>query len=578
MDLVESRTEDVSVMLAEISVENVALIEKATLELEPGLNAITGETGAGKTLLATALQMLLGGRARSEAVRAGSRKATIEGIFSLPEELQSRILSDSLGDLAGEIEPEDLADGLVLRRTLTEEGRSRCYVCGVAVPVKALAALGVRLVSYHGQREQARLTEPGEQLGIVDDFLDDASKKALQDHGELWASVERARRELAEITSSAESRLREADFLRYQVEEIEGSGYSSAELSELARERDRLRNVTDLLEAASRAMAALSSEEGGAAEATGQAQAEIEKASGYDEGLSGLAERIGGLSAELEDVVYELRSYLDELEADPNRLETVEDRIAALRALERKYGEDVEGYLEEARSRLSRLENAAEETVELEDRVSAGEARLGELADVVSAGRRSAAEKLSSNVQENLEGLNLGKTTFQAEIVEGTPGPLGRERVEFVIQPNPGEPELPVRRYASGGELSRVMLAIRLAQERVEPGATYVFDEVDAGIGGVTATAVGARLRELGGRNQVLTITHLPQIASEATSHVVVAKEEAGGRTLTRIERVEGEERRRELARMLSGRVDKASLAHASELLVGSPGSSGAGT
>ena len=369
-------------MLTEISVENVALIEKATLELEPGLNAITGETGAGKTLLATALQMLLGGRARSEAVRAGSRKATIEGIFSLPEELQSRILSDALGDLAGEIESEDLADGLVLRRTLTEEGRSRCYVCGVAVPVKALAALGERLVSYHGQREQARLTEPGEQLGIVDDFLEPEAKHALEAHGELWTSVEKARRELAGITSSAESRLRETEFLRYQVEEIEGSGYSASELSELARERDRLRNVTDLLEAASGATAALSSEEGGAAEAAGRAQAELERASGYDEDLSRLAERIGGLSAELEDVVYELRSYLDGLETDPSRLEDVEDRIAALRALERKYGENVEGYLEDARSRLARLENAAEETAGLEERISAGEARLEELAGV----------------------------------------------------------------------------------------------------------------------------------------------------------------------------------------------------
>lgn len=562
-------------MLAEISVENIALIEKATLELEPGLNAITGETGAGKTLLATALQMLLGGRARSEAVRAGSRKATIEGVFFLPEELQSRILSDSLGDLAGEIDAEDLADGLSLRRTLTGEGRSRCYVCGVAVPVKALAALGERLVSYHGQREQARLTEPAEQLGIVDDFLDFETKDKLEAYGELWASVEKARRELAEITSSAESRLGETEFLRYQVEEIEGSGYSSLELSDLVRERDRLRNVTDLLQAASGAAAALSSEEGSAAEAAGRARAELEKASGYDEGLSGLAERIGGLSAELEDVVYELRAYLDELEADPNRLETVEDRAAALRALERKYGEDVEGYLQEARSRLVRLENAAEETADLEDLISTGETRLIELAGAVSAGRRAAAGKLSASVQANLEGLNLGKTTFRAELVEVAPGPLGKERVEFVIRPNPGEPELPVRRYASGGELSRIMLSIRLAQERVEPGATYVFDEVDAGIGGVTATAVGARLRELGERNQVLTITHLPQIASEATSHVVVAKEEADGRTLTRIERVEGEERRRELARMLSGRVDEASLAHASELLVGSSGSGG---
>ena len=553
-------------MLTELSVENVALIEEATLELSPGLNAITGETGAGKTLLATALQMLLGGRARSESVRAGASKATVEGTFVLPQETGAQILADALGDLAEEVEDED---GLLLRRTLTGEGRSRCYVGGVSVPVRALASLGERLVSYHSQREQTRLTEPAEQLAILDDFLDATAAKAKREHESLWRAVERDRRELQEMHDSSEARLREVEFLRYQVAELESAGYDPQELSDLSRERDRLRNVTDLLRATAAATAALSSEEGeGAIDAVASATSELETASGYDESLRTLLERLGGLSAELEDVLYELRSYVDELEADPNRLEAVEDRLAAMRALERKYG-DVEGYLEESRTRLSRLENLDEETAELESRLARGEQRLGELADKVTSGREAAAKKLSGKVQDNLGDLNLGKTTFRAELVPAEPGPSGAERVEFVIRPNPGEPELPVRRYASGGELSRIMLAIRLAQERVEPGATYVFDEVDAGIGGETATAVGAKLRVLGERNQVLTITHLPQIASEAGTHVVVEKEESGGRTITRIERIEGEERRRELARMLSGRIDEASLAHASELLVG---------
>ncbi len=553
-------------MLTEISVENVALIEEATLELSPGLNVITGETGAGKTLLATALQMLLGGRARSESVRAGASKATVEGTFVLPRETGPAILSDALGDLAEEVEDED---GLVLRRTLTEEGRSRCYVGGVSVPVRALASLGERLVSYHSQREQTRLTEPAEQLAILDDFLDEGAATAKREHAALWRAVERDRRELEEIQASSEARLREVDFLRFQVSELEAAGYDAGEIADLTRERDRLRNVTDLLQAAAAATVALSSEEGaGAIDSVVRASSELATASRYDEGLTALLGRLGGLSAELEDVLYELRSYVDELEADPGRLETVEDRLAAMRALERKYG-DVEGYLEESRARLSRLENLDEETAELEARLAEGERRLAELAALISAGRERAAEKLSEKVQENLGDLNLGKTTFRAELVPAEPGPSGAERVEFAIRPNPGEPELPVRRYASGGELSRIMLAIRLAQERVEPGATYVFDEVDAGIGGETATAVGAKLRELGERNQVLTITHLPQIASEAASHVVVAKEASDGRTITRITRVEGEERLKEMARMLSGRVDQASLAHASELLVG---------
>jgi DNA repair protein RecN (Recombination protein N) len=553
-------------VLTDISVENVALIEEATLELSPGLNAITGETGAGKTLLATALQMLLGGRARSETVRTGAGRATVEGTFVLPDETRSSILEEALGDIAEEVEDED---ALVLRRTLTEEGRSRCYVGGVTVPVRALATLGERMVSYHGHREQTRLTEPAEQLAILDDFLDEEAVAARQERETLWHAVERDRRELEEITASSEARLREVDFLRYQVSELEAAGYSAQELSDLTRERDRLRNVTDLLQSTAAAAGAISPEEGGGAiDSVADAVSQLEKASHYDEALARLAGRLSGLSAELEDVLYELRSFVDELEADPNRLEVVEDRLTALRALERKYG-DVEGYLEEARTRLTRLENFDEETAGLVGKIEEGKRRLGELAARITAGRQRAAEVLSAKVQENLGDLNLVKTAFRAELVPTSPGPSGVERVEFVIRPNPGEPELPVRRYASGGELSRIMLAIRLAQERVEPGATYVFDEVDAGIGGETATAVGAKLRELGERNQVLTITHLPQIASEALSHVVVSKEEVGGRTITRIRRVEGEDRRRELARMLSGRIDEASLAHASELLVG---------
>ncbi len=564
MVLVARRSEDFFVVLTEISVQNVALIEAATLELAPGLNAITGETGAGKTLLATALQMLLGGRARAEAVRSGSKKATIEGTFVLPEGVGEKMLHDSLGDLAEEV---DAGEEIVLRRTLTEEGRSRCYVGGVTVPVKALAALGVRLVSYHGQREQARLVDPAEQLGILDDFLDEESLRAKDALGELWVQVESDRRELAELRSSSEARVREVEFLRYQVAELEEAGYSAAEYEDLASERDRLRNVTDLLAAAAAAELALSGEEGNAAEGIARAESELDRAAGYDESLGDLLNRLRGLSAELQDVAYELRSYLDELEADPNRLEGVEDRIQALRALERKYGPDVETYLAEARARLSRLENFEEETAGLEGRIREGEAELERLGEILSAGRGRAAEELSGKVQENLGDLNLGRTTFRAELIEAALGPNGKERVEFVIRSNPGEPELPVRKFASGGELSRIMLAIRLAQGRVEPGATYVFDEVDAGIGGETATAVGAKLRELGGRNQVLTITHLPQIASEASSHVVVAKEESAGRTITRITRVTGEARLKEMARMLSGRIDDASLAHASELL-----------
>ncbi|WP_273889112.1 DNA repair protein RecN [Rubrobacter naiadicus] len=564
MDVVAGGEEDLLVVLSRLSVENVALIERVSLEFEPGLNVITGETGTGKTLLATALQLLLGARARAETVRAGAQRATIEGEFGLPGDLAEGILRETLGDLAEEIEPED---GIVLRRTITPDGRSRCYVCGVSVPVRALAALGGRLVSYHGQREQARLSDPSEQLAILDDFLDEGTRRAREEHAALWTEVERKRRQLEDLKGSEEARLRELDFLRYQISEIEESGYSAREVEELRREQRRLRNVAELAGSVAAAAAALSSEEGGASEALASAARELESASRHDEELSGLAGRLSGLSAELDDVLYELRSYANDLEADPARLEEVEARLEELRSLERKYGEDVPGYLEEARERLSRLENFEAETAGLEREIEEGAARLDELAGRLSEGRREAARTLSQRVQENLEGLNLGQSVFRAVLEPAEAGPSGRERVEFVVQPNPGEPELAVRSYASGGELSRIMLAIRLAQRREDPALSYVFDEVDAGIGGETATAVGRRLEELGRRCQVLTITHLPQIASVAGSHVVVSKGELDGRTVTRAVRVEGEERRREIARMLSGRVDGASLAHAARLL-----------
>jgi len=567
VDLVASGEEDVSVVLAGISVENVALIERATLELEPGLNAVTGETGAGKTLLATALQMLLGGRARSETVRSGSSGgATVEGVFVLSEDFRARILREALGELAEEI---SMDEELVLRRTLSEEGRSRCYVCGVGVSVKALASLGELLVSYHGQREQLRLSDPSEQLAILDGLLDEEGWKAKVEHERVWGSVQSLRQELEELRNSGEARLREIDFLRYQIGEIEEARYSASEKEELSRERDRLRNVTSLLEAAGGASEALSGE-GGAEETMSRARSELERGSSLDGVLSALLERVGGALAEVEDVVHELRSYLEELEADPGRLEEVETRLEEFKRLERKYGEDVEGFLEEARERLSRLEKFEEEGAGLEERLSGEEERLGELAESLTVARERAAEELGQRVKENLAGLKLGQTEFRAELVESGHGLKGREVAEFMVRPNPGEPELSVRRYASGGELSRIMLAIRLSQRESEEGMTYVFDEIDAGIGGETATAVGQKLKKLGEHNQVLTLTHLPQIASVADFHVVVSKEMDGERTVTKVSPVEGEDRKKELARMLSGRVDEASLAHASELLVGS--------
>jgi DNA repair protein RecN (Recombination protein N) len=557
-------------MLLELRIENLLLIERAELRLGAGLNAITGETGAGKTVLAHSLDLLLGGRARPQIVRPGAEEAWVEGVFALPAGL--------LGDPELAAIAERLPDGagdVVLGRRVGASGRTSAFIGGRAAAAAELQALGGRLLAFYGQHEHRRLTLASAQLEILDGF---AGREQLELRDAYRAAHAEARglgQELAELRDREGARERDLDLLRFEHSEIEAAAPDPAEAEALEAERGRLRHAESLREAAARALAALSGEAedgGGARQALGTAEAGMTAVHGVDERLDALAERAGSIAVELDDVAAELRGYLDGIEAEPGRLEEISERLDALERLKRKHGGSIEAVLEHAshcRAEIERLENSAEIAAALERRIAAAEAERGRLAKRLSAARRKAAARLEKRVAAELGELAMEGARLDVSL-EPHPdgfGALGSETVEFMVATNPGMPTSPLRDAASGGELSRIMLALTgLASD--EAGRTLVFDEIDSGIGGNTARAVGERLRRLAQGRQVICITHLPQVASLAATHFTIDKDSSGGEARATVERVAGDELVAEIVRMLGGeRGDSAASRHARELL-----------
>jgi DNA repair protein RecN (Recombination protein N) len=525
-------------MLRELRIENLLLIEKAELRLGEGLNAITGETGAGKTVLAHSLDLLMGGKARAQIVRPGATEAWVEGIFDLPPGLMDE---PEMAELAERL-PEG-AEEVVLGRRVSEGGRTSAFVAGRAATAADLKLLGGRLLAFYGQHEHRKLTISSAQLEILDGF-------AGPDHLELRARYREAHREcarlgaeLAELREREGSRERDLDLYRYELSEIEEVAPDPEERAGLAGERQRLRHAEGLREAAAGAHAGLAGAEedgGGAAAALAQAESLLQGASGLDSGLDEIAERVAALAVELADVGSELRGYAEGLEADPAALVAVEERLEAIDRLERKHGGSVESVLEHAercRVEIARLEGAGERSVEAEAALAEAERLRAELAERLSAGRAAAAAPLEERVAAELERLSMAGATLEV-VLEPHPdgyGSSGRETVELRVAPNPGIEAAPLRDAASGGELSRVMLALSGLGQAASAG-TMVFDEIDAGVGGNTARVVGERLRALGEGRQVLCITHLPQVASLADVHFRLEKDVAGGRTRATVE------------------------------------------
>ena len=560
-------------MLLELRIENLLLIERAELRPGQGLTAITGETGAGKTVLAHALDLLLGGKPRSGIVRPGAPEAYVEGVFELPGGLLEEPEFAELRERVG----EEL-DEIVLARRVSAEGRSRAFVQGRSATAADLQALGGRLVAFFGQHEHRRLTLASAQLDLLDGFC---GREQLELRAALAAAHGRMReleRALAELRERAGTRDRDLDLLAFEIEEIEQLDPSEEEKESLVAERSRLRQLDGLLAAAGAGAEAVapSGDEPGVATLLSGAERLAEQVAGADPELDALAERLATVRLEAEDVGAELRRYADSLEAEPGRLDVVEERLELYDRIERKHGGSVAAVLahaERCRHERDRLEQAEVETERAEAALAGARTQRDGLAEQVGAARREAAPRLAERVREELAALAMENAAFEVVVeprgVAAAPeiAPTGAERVEFMLGPNPGVPAAPIRDAASGGELSRVMLALMTVAGTGE-SRTLVFDEVDAGVGGQTARAVGERLRALGDTRQVLCITHLPQIAALASAHFRIEKSAEADTALTTVEALEGDGVVAELCRMLGAEAsDKAARRHAKELL-----------
>ncbi|MBB5129643.1 DNA repair protein RecN (Recombination protein N) [Streptomyces albaduncus] len=569
-------------MLEEMRIRSLGVIDDAVVELSPGFTAVTGETGAGKTMVVTSLGLLLGGRADAALVRIGARNAVVEGRIAVPEGAAVVVRAEEAG--------AELDDGtLLISRTVSAEGRSRAHLGGRSVPVGLLAELADDLVAVHGQTDQQGLLKLSRQRQALDRYAGYAVAVPLGKYAEAYKRLRAVSHELDEITTRARERAQEADLLRFGLEEIAAVEPRAGEDVELAEEAERLGHAEALASAAAVAHAALAGNpedpEGvDAGTLVAGAQRALEAVRAHDPALAALTDRIGEVGILLRDVAGELAGYADDLDADPLRLAAVEERRAALTGLIRKYGEDVSAVLawaERSAARLTELDGDDDRIGELTAERDALRAELGVLAQELTDARTEAAERFAAAVTAELASLAMphARVSFdirQTEDPEGVEvggrtvayGPSGVDEVELLLAPHPGAPPRPIAKGASGGELSRVMLAVEVVFAGTDPVPTYLFDEVDAGVGGKAAVEIGRRLARLAKTAQVVVVTHLPQVAAFADRQLLVEKTSDGSVTRSGVKVLEGEDRIRELSRMLAGQEDsETARAHAEELL-----------
>ena len=533
-------------VLRRLRIENLVLIREAELALTPGLNAITGETGAGKTILAQAIGLLLGAKGDAAFIGPDGPEAYVEAELDLPASLLDE---EGIGSLA-ELQPED-EDGLVLARRIFGDGRTRAYAWGRSAAREDLAAAADRLIAMSGQYEQRRLARPAYQLDVLDAFIgeDQARRRAVA--RAAWRELLAARRREDELRSGAAVAAARLGELRALVEDT--TGFEPADEDRLRAERERLRHVTELAEAASFASGALAPDEGeGAAGLTAVAERSLAPVERLAPELVHAGDELRDVELRLRETASELRAFLSALESEPGRLEQVEGELERIAEAKRRFRtqtyEELLARAAEARSELAALDEGHDPAAAAAEALASAARKVDELVAELREARREAAPRFAEAVASELAGIGLGEGEFVAELREREPGPTGADEVAYLIRPNPGLPFAPVAETASGGELSRIALAIAA----VAGGETMVFDEIDAGIGGETAHRVAETLRRLSTRAQVITITHLPQIASVADRHFRVEKI-AGDPTHTRIDVLEESERRDELQRMLGG-------------------------
>ncbi|MFI0912797.1 DNA repair protein RecN [Streptomyces abikoensis] len=572
-------------VLEEMRIRSLGVIDDAVVELSPGFTAVTGETGAGKTMVVTSLGLLLGGRADPALVRVGAKAAVVEGRLAVAGGSSVAVRAEEAG--------AELDDGtLLVSRTLSAEGRSRAHLGGRSVPVGLLGELADDLVAVHGQTDQQGLMRPARQRQALDRYAGDAVAAPLAEYADAYRRLRAVSAELGEITERARERAQEADLLRFGLDEIAATEPLPGEDAELAAEAERLGHAESLASAATAAHAALAGDpedpEGvDAGTLVAGAHRALAAVRSHDPALAALADRLGELGILLADVAGELASYASGLDADPRRLATVEERRASLAHLTRKYGEDIAGVLAWARTsadRLAELDGDDDRIGELTAERDALRAELGGLAQELTDARTEAAKRFADAVTAELASLAMphARVTFairqnetadpEAGIEVGgravAYGPHGADDVELLLAPHPGAQPRPIAKGASGGELSRVMLAVEVVFAGSDPVPTYLFDEVDAGVGGKAAVEVGRRLAKLARTAQVVVVTHLPQVAAFADRHLVVEKTVDGAVTRSGVKAMEGEDRIRELSRMLAGQEDsQLARAHAEELL-----------
>ena len=554
-------------MLLELVVENYAVIERVHVRFAPGLNLLTGETGSGKSIVVDALGLLFGGRASQESVRTGAARARISGVFEVPREAAFTRLLESAG-----IEAED--GELLLEREISAEGKSRAFAGSRPITVGLLRDLAPFLGDIHGQHEQQMLFAVGAQLAMLDAFAGSADTAArVAATFEDWRKITR---ELEDLERTEQEKLRLLDLWNFQRREIESVAPKPGEDADLEQERRVLQNTARLEEAANTVYTALYDAPESALAQIRLAVRRLEDLLRIDPRLEAAREGLAGAVIAVEEASYAVRDYLSHLEANPARLEEIELRLASLERLHRKYGataEEVLAFLAQVRGEIESVETAGERKADLERERKRLAAAFEEAAGALSQRRKDAARKLEKRMETELASLAMERTTFQVAVRPAAWSESGIDAVQFLVSPNVGEEPRPLEKVASGGEVSRIALALKTCvasaarrTERIHP--TLVFDEVDAGVGGRAAETVGRRLKQLAVSSQVLCVTHLPQIAGFADHHFYVEKKEAGGRTVAEIEQLEGDARTREIGRMLSGeRLTREALKQAEQLL-----------
>jgi len=554
-------------MLEELTVKNFALIEDIHISFDRGFNVFTGETGAGKSIIIGAVGFLLGERASGELVRKGSDECEVSGVFDMSgrEDIKSVLLEDKTMD-EGEEE-------ILLKRTFGRDGRSRCFLNNRIITISILHRIGRWLVDIHGQHSHQMLLDPSAQRDVLDRFgnLENMKREILLSYNVFREQSER----FARIREEEKERKRQIDLYGFQVDEINESRLSCEEEAELEKEHNILNNASQLSALAQEIYNNLYDREGSVSEEIELERKNLEKIASLDAGMKGVLDEFDKLKYGMEGILLAVREYRDKIESDPERLEEVIERLELIKKLKRKYGNTVKEILEYAKSTEAKLEKLKSEEScmrGLSEEVGKTREKLMRLARTLSEKRKKTGELLAGKVEEELKSVGMNKTRFSVNISETEINPAGIDEIEFLISPNVGEDSKPMARIASGGEMSRIMLALKTILARADRIPSLIFDEIDSGIGGGMAGVVGRKLKGLASEHQVICITHLPQIASFASTHFHVDKTVSAGRTKTTVEKLGKQDRIEEIARMLGGKTVTESTAKLAREMVSEKG------